>query len=192
MIPVTLLQAMPLLALSSPALCWSPVSAPTPRLRGAASAAPGLGLHGNGSISVPAAPTGAAWKVPTAAVGACPPAKPAALPAPMQRQPRYFWLHLETCTFSSGNDAKRDGIREECVPLPFPIPGGCRRTWQSGQRCGGAVCLGGKRCSSSCSRAMSSARLLRGCDVAVGPRNPGLPWQRQPQVSAAAPGGTKG
>lgn len=35
MIPVTLLQEMPLLALSSPALCWSPVSAPTPRLRGA-------------------------------------------------------------------------------------------------------------------------------------------------------------
>lgn len=54
------------------------------------------------------------------------------------------------------------------------------------------MCLGGKRCSSSCSRAMSSACLLRGCDVAVGPRNPGLPWQRQPQVSAAAPGGMKG
>lgn len=53
------------------------------------------------------------------------------------------------------------------------------------------MCLGGKRCSSSCSRATSSARPRRGCDAALGPRNRGLPWQRQPQVSTAAPAGTK-
>lgn len=54
------------------------------------------------------------------------------------------------------------------------------------------MCLEGKSCSSSCSRGTSSAHLLWGCDVAVGPRNPGLPWYRETQVSAAAPGGTKG
>lgn len=59
-------------------------------------------------------------------------------------------------------------------PPPVPSPGGCRRPRQSGQGCGGALCLQGKRCSSSHSRGTSSARLLRGCDVAVGPRNPGL------------------
>ncbi|XP_056361857.1 uncharacterized protein LOC130260446 [Oenanthe melanoleuca] len=106
-VSVTLLPEISLLALSPPALC--PVSAPAPRRGGA-------DPHGNGSISAPAAPAGAAWKVPTAAVGACPPAKPAALPAPMQRQPRYFWLHLETRTFSSGNDAKRDGFGRSASP----------------------------------------------------------------------------
>lgn len=54
------------------------------------------------------------------------------------------------------------------------------------------MCLEGKRCSSSCSGATSSARLLRGCGAAVGHQNPSVLWHQEPQVSAAAPGGTKG
>lgn len=51
-------------------------------LRGAEPQSLGLGLSQKGSVSAPAAPAGAGWKVPTAAVGACPPAKPCSPASP--------------------------------------------------------------------------------------------------------------
>lgn len=95
---------------------------------------------------------------------------------------RYFWLHLETCTFSSGNDAKRDRSGMSASPSSSHPRGGCWQMRQNGQGSGGTACLEAKRCGSSCSRAVSSARLLRGC-LSL------LCGQREPEIRACP--GTK-
>lgn len=142
MIPVTLLQERSLLALSPPALCWCPVSAPTPRLRGA-------DPQPRGWVCMETAPSPLPQELP----GKFPllQSVPVPLPSLQPCQPRCSASRaisgstLRHVPSAVGTMLKEMDLGGEHPP-PVPVP---RRTRQSGQGCGGAVCLEGKRCSSS-------------------------------------------